>query len=73
MGKLGSVSRGERRITPRELEVLALVANGFSTAEIARELWITEDTVQTHFAYYEGLWRGLKPRSSVNGNRGGDV
>ncbi len=38
----------ERRLTPRELDVLELVAAGFSTAEIARVLWITEDTVRTH-------------------------
>ena len=36
------------RITRRELEVLALIAHGSSTAEIARALWITEDTVKTH-------------------------
>ena len=41
-------SRAERRITAREHDVLELVANGQSTAEIARELWITEDTVRTH-------------------------
>ena len=41
-------SRAERRITAREHDVLELVATGQSTAEIARELWITEDTVRTH-------------------------
>ena len=41
-------SRAEHRITAREHDVLELVANGCSTAEIARELWITEDTVRTH-------------------------
>jgi DNA-binding CsgD family transcriptional regulator len=35
-------------VTPRELEVLELIAEGESTAEIARALWITEDTVRTH-------------------------
>ena len=44
----GTASRAGRRITARELEVLALVAKGCSTPEIARQLWITEDTVQTH-------------------------
>lgn len=37
-----------RRLTSRELDVLELVAEGYSTAEIARALWITEDTVRTH-------------------------
>jgi DNA-binding CsgD family transcriptional regulator len=41
-------SRARRRITPRELEVLALIADGYSTREIARSLWITEETVRTH-------------------------
>jgi DNA-binding CsgD family transcriptional regulator len=37
-----------RRISEREREVLALVADGYSTARIAAALWITEDTVRTH-------------------------
>jgi DNA-binding CsgD family transcriptional regulator len=41
-------AKPRRRITPRELEVLALIADGCSTREIARNLWITEETVRTH-------------------------
>jgi DNA-binding CsgD family transcriptional regulator len=37
-----------RKVTPRELEVLALIAEGHSTREIARMLWITDETVRTH-------------------------
>ena len=40
--------RSELRVTNRELEVLALIANGCSTREIAQALWITEETVRTH-------------------------
>ena len=36
------------KLTPREREVLALIACGYSTSEVARALWITEDTVRTH-------------------------
>jgi DNA-binding CsgD family transcriptional regulator len=38
----------QRKLTARELEVLALVAEGYSTSEIARALWITDETVRTH-------------------------
>ena len=50
-------SRRERRpgtpqgldeLTPRELEVLRLIARGMSNAEIGRELFITEQTTKTH-------------------------
>ena len=35
-------------ITPRELEVLQLVAEGLSTKEMAERLFVSENTVKTH-------------------------
>ena len=35
-------------LSPREQEVLALMAEGHSDAGIARRLWVTEGTVEKH-------------------------
>jgi DNA-binding NarL/FixJ family response regulator len=38
-------------LTPRELEVMKLVAHGCSNGEIAAELYVSEATVKTHVAH----------------------
>ena len=57
----GSKGRGEEPVvkdeafnhadlTRRELEILRLVAEGYSNAELARMLWVTEQTVKFHLS-----------------------
>jgi DNA-binding NarL/FixJ family response regulator len=38
-------------LSPREQEVLELMARGLSNKDIARELWISEPTVKTHVGH----------------------
>jgi ATP/maltotriose-dependent transcriptional regulator MalT len=43
-----SPTRAERRLTQRQLEVLRLIADGYSNPEIASRLFLTEGTVKWH-------------------------
>jgi len=48
-----SVSKSARvdcPLTDRELEILQLVAQGYTNGKIARELWVTEQTVKFHLS-----------------------
>jgi len=40
--------RAELGMTPRELEVLELMAQGMSNREIAEKLFVSENTIKTH-------------------------
>ena len=51
-------------LTPRELEVLQLVATGSSNREIGQELMLSEATVKSHLVHiYDKL--GVRSRTSA--------
>jgi len=45
---LNDKKREDLSITPRELEILELIAQGMSNREIAEKLYVSENTVKTH-------------------------
>jgi DNA-binding NarL/FixJ family response regulator len=45
-----ALPREDVGLTPRELEILRLVASGASNSQIARDLWVTEQTVKFHLS-----------------------
>ena len=58
----GFEASAPRMLTRRELQVMALVAQGFTNAQIAGELGITLGTVKWHLA---GIYRKLKVRNRM--------
>jgi ATP/maltotriose-dependent transcriptional regulator MalT len=51
-------------ITPRELEILELIAQGMSNREIAEKLFVSENTVKTHSSRIFGKM-GAKRRTQA--------
>jgi PAS domain S-box-containing protein len=59
-------------LTPREIEVLALAANGLSVPKLAQELFISRATVRTHLAnIYDKLGVGSRAAAVATGLRRG--
>jgi len=53
-------------LTSREHEILALVAGGASNGEIAKQLWVTEQTVKFHLS---NVYRKLGVRNRTEASR----
>jgi PAS domain S-box-containing protein len=63
---------GPRRLTPRELEVLRLAAEGNTGPQIAEQLIVSPGTVKTHFEHiYEKLGVGDRAAAVAFGLRSG--
>ncbi|GAA5170041.1 response regulator transcription factor [Amycolatopsis dongchuanensis] len=61
---IGRVSGGQEMLSPRELEVLRLVADGATNQLAARRLLISETTIKTHLLHiYTKL--GVRDRASA--------
>ncbi len=63
---LSAVSRVNGQLTARQLEVLRLVAAGSTNGDIARELWVTEQTVKFHLS---NVYRKLGVASRTEASR----
>ncbi|GAA4829802.1 response regulator transcription factor [Luteimicrobium xylanilyticum] len=64
MGLVGAPAAEEPVLSPRELEVLRLVAAGATNRSAARQLFISEATVKTHLLHlYEKL--GVRDRAAA--------
>jgi two-component system, NarL family, response regulator DevR len=57
-------------LTPRELEILRLVAEGHSNAQLARMLWVTEQTVKFHLS---NVYRKLDVSNRTEASRWAQV
>ena len=53
-------------LTPRELEILQLMAEGHSNAQLARMLWVTEQTVKFHLS---NVYRKLEVSNRTEASR----
>jgi DNA-binding NarL/FixJ family response regulator len=59
-------SDNEPGLTRRELEILRLVADGHSNAQLARMLWVTEQTVKFHLS---NIYRKLDVANRTEASR----
>jgi DNA-binding NarL/FixJ family response regulator len=60
----------EADLTRRELEILQLVAEGYSNSQLARMLWVTEQTVKFHLS---NIYRKLDVSNRTEASRWAQV
>lgn len=60
----------ETDLTRRELEILCLVAEGHSNADLARMLWVTEQTIKFHLS---NIYRKLEVSNRTEASRWAQV
>jgi DNA-binding NarL/FixJ family response regulator len=53
-------------LTRRELEILSLTSSGMSNSQIARHLWVTEQTVKFHLS---NIYRKINVRNRTEASR----
>lgn len=62
----------ESGLTPRELEILGLIAEGLTNRQIGERLFVSENTVKTHSArVFEKLGVGRRTEAVKEGRRRG--
>ena len=60
------------QLSPRESEVLRLLADGMGVAAIARQLFVSESTAKTHISkIYEKLGAANRAQALMNAIRAG--
>ena len=60
------------QLSPRESEVLRLLAEGLGVAAIARQLYVSESTAKTHISkIYEKLGAANRAQAIMNAIRAG--
>jgi DNA-binding NarL/FixJ family response regulator len=61
-----SSGTGRPELTRREIEILMLVAEGYSNSQLARMLWVTEQTVKFHLS---NIYRKLNVANRTEASR----
>jgi DNA-binding NarL/FixJ family response regulator len=62
----GSLAASAPELTRREAEILMLVAEGYSNSQLARMLWVTEQTVKFHLS---NIYRKLSVKNRTEASR----